>query len=84
MALFDQKSTPAQQYAALEAFIENDDYLSERRGQYAEANASRASWNHSVDFKLLQDFSIYSGANKENKNTLQLSLDIFNVLMCAS
>ncbi|WP_228547290.1 TonB-dependent receptor [Nonlabens antarcticus] len=70
---------PAEQYAALDRFIENNDYLRSRRGQYAEANASRASWNHSIDFKLLQNFSIYTGADKENKNTLQLSLDIFNV-----
>lgn len=70
--------TAAEQYAALDRFIENDDYLSTRRGKYAEANASRASWNHSIDLKFLQDFSIYTGANKENKNTLQVSLDIFN------
>lgn len=72
-------ATVDQQWQALNTFIENDKYLSGRRGQYAEANASRASWNHSIDFKLLQNFSIYTGADKENKNTLQLSVDLFNV-----
>jgi len=71
--------TAADQYAALDAFIENDDYLRSRRGQYAERNGSRASWNHSIDLKILQDFSIYTGANKDKRNTLQLSVDIFNV-----
>jgi len=74
-----QVITAAEQYAALDLFIERDEYLRTRRGQYAEANASRASWNHSIDFKLLQNFSIYTGADKENKNTLQLSVDLFNV-----
>lgn len=73
-----QVVTAAEQFTALDRFIENDDYLSGRRGQYAEANASRASWNHSIDLKILQDFSIYTGADKENKNTLQVSLDVFN------
>ncbi|WP_041495283.1 TonB-dependent receptor [Nonlabens marinus] len=71
--------SPAEQYAALDQFIENDEYLRTRRGQYAEANASRASWNHSIDLKILQNFSIYTGADKQNKNTLQLSVDLFNV-----
>lgn len=71
--------TPEDQYAALDAFIENDDYLRSRRGQYAERNGSRASWNHTIDLKILQDFSIYTGANKDKRNTLQLSVDLFNV-----
>ncbi len=71
--------SPAEQYAALDRFIENDDYLRTRRGQYAEANASRASWNHSIDLKILQDFSIYTGPDRKNKNTLQISMDLFNV-----
>ncbi|WP_164510814.1 TonB-dependent receptor [Nonlabens xiamenensis] len=71
--------TAQQQWEALDAFIENNDYLSERRGEYAERNGSRASWNHSIDLKVLQDFSIYTGANKDKRNTLQLSLDLFNV-----
>lgn len=38
-----------------------------------------ASWNHTIDLKILQDFSIYTGANKDKRNTLQLSVDLFNV-----
>lgn len=69
-------ATPEQQWAALDAFIENDDYLSTRRGQYAERNAARAPWSHVVDLKFLQD--VYIRTADDNKHTLQLSLDIFN------
>ncbi len=67
--------TPAQQWAALNAFIEGNDYLRSRRGQYAERNGERGPWSHTIDLKFLQDFYINTG---EHKNTLQLSLDIFN------
>jgi len=65
----------ADEWAILNNYIENDDYLSTRKGKYAERNASRGPWSHIVDFKLLQDISF--AAIKKN-NTLQLSIDIFN------
>ena len=68
-------ATPEQQWAALNTFIQNDDYLSTRRGDYAERNATRGPWSHIVDLKFLQDFSINVGGKK---HTLQLSADIFN------
>jgi hypothetical protein len=67
--------TPEQQWAALDAFIENDEYLSGRRGKYAERNGDRGPWNHSIDLKVLQDFSLNVGGKK---HTLQASFDIFN------
>ena len=69
-------ATPEQQWAALDAFIENDDYLSSRRGQFAERNGARAAWSHVVDLKFLQD--VYLRMEDGNKHTLQLSFDIFN------
>lgn len=68
-------ATSEQQWAALDTFIENDDYLSGRRGQYAERNGSRGPWSHIVDFKLIQDFKINFG---NTQNTIQLTADIFN------
>lgn len=65
----------ADQWAALDAYIESNDYLNDRRGQYAERNGDRGPWNHVVDLKLLQDFSINVG---EKKHTFQASIDIFN------
>lgn len=67
--------TAAQQWAALDAFIEGNKYLRSRRGEYAEINADRAPWSHVVDLKVLQDFSIKVG-NK--RHALQASFDIFN------
>ena len=68
--------TAAQQYADLNAYIEQDDYLSKRRGEYVERNGAQNPWQHQVDVKLLQD--IFTNVGKE-RNTLQLSVDIFNV-----
>lgn len=65
----------ADEWAILNDYINNDDYLKTRRGKYAERNASRGPWSHIVDFKLLQDISFPA---MKKKNTLQLSIDIFN------
>lgn len=65
----------ARQWELLNTFIEGDEYLSSRRGEYAERNASRGPWNHIVDLKVLQDIYVKTG---DKKNTLQLSFDIFN------
>lgn len=68
--------TPAEQWASLDAFIEGDDYLKKRRGQYAERNGSRMPFQHQFDFRILQEFAIKAG-NTTNK--LQFSFDIMNV-----
>ncbi len=65
----------SQQWNALDAYISSNDYLDGRRGQYAERNADRGPWNHVVDLKLIQDFSIDFGGKK---HTLQATADIFN------
>jgi len=65
----------AQQWAYLDGFISRNEYLNSRRGGYAERNGDEGPWNHVIDLKFLQDFSINFG-NK--KHTLQASLDIFN------
>lgn len=64
-----------QQWAALDRFIESSDYLSERRGQYAERNGTFGPWSHIIDLKFLQDFSLNFN---EKKHTFQFSVDIFN------
>jgi hypothetical protein len=45
------------------------------KGQYAERNGAQAPWRNQVDIKLLQDLFINVG---KTKNTIQLTLDIFN------
>ncbi|MBA9078230.1 MULTISPECIES: TonB-dependent receptor [Rufibacter] len=81
--LVDQKTsagvvtaTAAKQWEDLNAFIEADDYLSSRRGQYTERNGARTPWTHRFDLRLAQDiFGNFAG----KKHTLQITFDIFNV-----
>lgn len=68
--------TAAQQYANLEQFINDDPYLSERRGQYAERNTNRTPFESILDLKFQQDFFIEMANGK--RNTLTFTLDIFN------
>jgi len=56
-------------------YIEQDKYLRNHKGQYAERNGGQAPWRNQVDIKILQDLFMNVG---KNKNTIQLSLDIFN------
>ncbi len=67
--------TAAQQWADLDSYISQDDYLKSRRGQYAERNGAARPWFGQLDFRLLQDFFIDV---KGKRNTLQLSVDIIN------
>jgi hypothetical protein len=71
----DLIATPAQQWEALNSYINSSDYLSERRGEYAARNGERGPWSHIVDLKFLQDISLNVN---DKKHTLQLSFDIFN------
>ena len=69
--------TAAQQWTDLDAFISGDKYLSTRRGLYAERNGLRTPWNHELDLKLMHEFRL---SKTNSKQTLQISLDVFNVL----
>lgn len=68
-------TTAAQQWTNLNNYIESNEYLRSRRGQYTERNGDRGRWTHTVDLKVLQDFSINAFGKK---HTLQLSADIAN------
>ena len=63
-------------WAALNAFIEQDPYLSEHRGETVERFGLVNPWYMNVDLKLLQDVAFNVGGKT---NTLQLSLDVLNV-----
>ena len=63
----------AGQAEAFEAFIQQDDYLSDNRGSYAERYGAKAPWKGRWDLKVLQDLKF------NNKNKLQFSLDMLNV-----
>lgn len=63
----------AEQWQRLNAFIENDSYLQERRGQIAERNGARTPWNHELDMKLEFAHSFKNG------HSIGLSFDMLNV-----
>ena len=67
--------TPQQQWEALSAFIEGNEYLRGRKGGYAERNGDRLKTSHVVDLKFAQEFTINVG---KKKHTLEFTADIFN------
>ena len=62
--------------AAFWRFVEQDDYLSKHKGEYAEAYAARAPWVHRIDLHLAEDFQLTIG---KTKHKLQASLDLINL-----
>lgn len=68
--------TAAQQWTELNAFIDQDPYLSKNRGKILERNGALSPWFHNIDFRILQDFYIKAGGKR---NTLQFSFDILNL-----
>ncbi|MCM5663465.1 TonB-dependent receptor [Galbibacter mesophilus] len=64
------------QAAALEAFIQQDDYLNDNRGDYMERYGALSPWRSRIDLKLLQDFNFKVAGDKTN--TIQFSIDILN------
>ena len=71
-----QVYTAGQQWTDLDNLISGDKYLNNRRGQYAERNGLRTPWNHEIDLKLMHEFKF----GKDNARSLQISMDVFNVL----
>ncbi|MFP2995503.1 carboxypeptidase regulatory-like domain-containing protein [Spongiivirga sp. MCCC 1A20706] len=71
----NENGSTADEWATLDGIISGDDYLSSRRGNYAERNAEFGPWSHILDLRLVQDFSFNV---KGKKNTLSASFDIFN------
>lgn len=65
------------QGAAFDAFISQDDYLNQRRGQYAERYGALSPWKGKWDFKFMQDYNFKVSSNKTN--TIQFSIDVLNL-----
>ncbi len=72
----DTRSTQ-QIWDQLNAYIDQDPYLSKRRGQYAERGAALTPWVDFLNLRVLQDFKVRTGSSN---NAIQVSLEMFNVL----
>ncbi|MDE6397454.1 MAG: TonB-dependent receptor, partial [Muribaculaceae bacterium] len=56
-------------------FVEQDSYLKNHKGQYAEAYSVRNPWTHRFDLRLMEDFEFRVGASK---HSIQISFDFMN------
>ena len=65
--------TAASQAQSFMNFVESDEYLSTRKGNFTERNGGRTPWNTTMDLKLLHTIKL-----NEKGNDLQFSLDIIN------
>jgi hypothetical protein len=63
--------TASEQWNQLNSYTENNAYLSQNRGNYANRNAARTPWNHQIDAKIVFEQTIF-------KHKIEFSLDIFN------
>lgn len=66
--------TAARQQELLDAYIDQDEYLSGIRGEVAERNGALLPWLNRFDLRILQDVKFGEGVPK-----LQLSLDFINI-----
>jgi len=62
-------------WGQLNTYINQDPYLSKKRGQYAERNALLLPFYKRLDLNFTQDFMIKTG---KKTNTLRFTADIFN------
>jgi hypothetical protein len=67
--------TPGQIWNQLNAFINQDSYLSAHRGQYAQRNGTILPTYKRLDLHFAQDFMIQAG---KTKNTLEFTFDVIN------
>ncbi|EHQ28427.1 TonB-dependent receptor [Mucilaginibacter paludis] len=68
--------TAVQQAAEFDQFIDGNDYLKTRRGQFTERNAARTPWNTQADFRFTQEFNFGS---EKHKQMLTFTFDIINL-----
>ena len=57
-------------------FVNQDDYLKNHKGEYAEAYSAHAPWVHRFDFRWAHDFNLKVG---KTMHKLQLTADFMNI-----
>ena len=69
--------TAADQQNAFWEYVNRNEYLNSRKGQYAERYGEVQPWMHRFDAKIIQD--LFTNFGSDRKYTLQFSLDLLNV-----
>ena len=72
----NQTVSAATQWSRLDAFIRQDKYLRDHRGQIADRFGAVNPWYSTLDLRLLQDMVLVAGTRD---HTLQLTVDLMNV-----
>ncbi|SDP55275.1 Carboxypeptidase regulatory-like domain-containing protein [Mucilaginibacter sp. OK268] len=67
--------TPAQIWTQLNNFINQDSYLSQHRGQFAQRNGAILPTYKRLDLHFAQDFFVKAG---KTKNTIEVTFDVIN------
>lgn len=67
--------TAAEQWAAIDAYINQNDYLNSKRGEITERNGAKLPWLHRFDLRVVQDLAL---TKNEDRHKLQLTLDVLN------
>ncbi|MDR1983754.1 MAG: carboxypeptidase regulatory-like domain-containing protein [Prevotellaceae bacterium] len=67
--------TAQEQSDAFFRFLEQDDYLKNNKGKYAERFGAVMPWIHQINLRIMQDFVV----DNVRKSKIQISLDILNL-----
>ena len=70
-----QVITEQAQINLLNNYIDNDEYLSGKRGEVTERNGAKLPWINRYDMRLTQDIDL----TKNGKNRIQFSMDFLNI-----
>jgi hypothetical protein len=57
-------------------YVEQDSYLKNHKGEYAEAYCARSPWVHRFDLRIAEDFCFKTG---KQEHKFQVSLDFLNI-----
>jgi len=71
--------TASQLWNQLNAYINQDKYLSEHRGEFAKRNAAILPYFKRADLNITQDFFVKSGKNRTTRNTIRVEFNMINV-----
>jgi Carboxypeptidase regulatory-like domain len=67
--------TAATQAKQFMDFVNGDEYLSTRKGDFTERNGGRTPWNTTVDLRLMHDINLKVG---DKTHTIQITWDVIN------